>query len=64
MDDSTHLSFQGTPGSGPSDVDPMALIVDTHVAEKRSQVSSAVESQELFQWDYEQHFGAALSHFA
>jgi len=63
LEDTTHLLFQGTPGPGPSDVDPVVLIVDTRAAEERSQASSSVELQELFQWDYEQCYGAALSHF-
>jgi hypothetical protein len=63
LDDSTRLSFRGTPGPGPSDVDPVVLIVDTRAAEKRSQTSSSVESQELLERDYEQRYGAALSRF-
>ena len=61
MANSTRLSFRGTPGPGPSDVDPVALIVDTRAAEKRSQASSSVVSQELLEQDYEQRYGAALS---
>jgi len=64
LDDSTRLLFRGTPGPGPSDVDPVALIVNTHAAEKRSHASSTTQSQELFERDYEQHYGEALSHFA
>ena len=63
LDDSTQLLFQGTSGPGPSDIDPVALIVDTCAAEKRAQASSAVESQELMERDYEQRYGAAPSHF-
>ena len=61
MGDSTRLLFRGTTGPGPSDVDPVALIVDTRAAEKRSQASSSVESQELLERDYEQRYGAAPS---
>ena len=61
MGDSTRLLFRGTTGPGPSDVDPVALIVDTRAAEKRSQSSSSVESQELLERDYEQRYGAAPS---
>ena len=61
MANSTRLLFRGTPGPGPSDVDPVALIVDTRAAEKRSQASSSVVSQELLERDYEQRYGAALS---
>ena len=63
LDDSTRLSFRDTPGPGASDVDPVALIVDTRAAEKRSQASSSVESRKLLERDYEQRYGAALSHF-
>ena len=60
LDDSTRLLFRGTLRPGPSDVDPAVLVVDTHAAEKRSQVSSSVEveSQKLLGWDYEQRYGA------
>ena len=64
LDDSTHLLSQRTPGPGPSDVDPVVLIVDTRVAGKRSQASNAIVSQELFERDYEQCYGVALSRFA
>ena len=60
LDDSTRLLFRGTSGPGPSDVDPVALIVDTRAAEKRSQASSTVDSQKLFEREYEQRYGAAL----
>ena len=63
LDDSTRLLFRGTPGPGTSDVDPVALIVDTRAAEKRSQASTSVESRKLLERDYEQRYGAALSHF-
>ena len=63
LDDSTRLSFRGTPGPGASDVDPVALVVDTRAAEKRSQALSSVESGKLLEQDYEQRHGAALSHF-
>ena len=63
LDDSTRLLFRETPGPGASDVDPVALIVDTRAAEKRSQASSSVESRKLLERDYEQRYGAALSHF-
>ena len=61
LDDSTRLSFRETPGPGASDVDPVALIVDTRAA--RSQASSSVESRKLLERDYEQRYGAALSYF-
>ena len=64
LDDSTRLLFRGTPGPGPSDVDPVALIVDTRAAEKRSQASSLIESQELSERDYEPRYGAPPSCFA
>jgi hypothetical protein len=63
LGDSTRLSFRGTTGPGASDVDPVGLIVGTRAAEERSQASSAVESQELLERDYEQHYGADLSCF-
>ena len=63
LDDSTRLSFRETPGPGASDVDPVALIVDTRAAEKRSQASSSVEPRELSEREYEQRYGAALSCF-
>ncbi|KIJ95559.1 hypothetical protein K443DRAFT_11279 [Laccaria amethystina LaAM-08-1] len=53
LDGSTRLSFRGTPGPGTSAVDPVALIVDTHTPEKRSQASGAVE---LMERDYEQRY--------
>ncbi|KIJ92417.1 hypothetical protein K443DRAFT_685274 [Laccaria amethystina LaAM-08-1] len=56
LDDSTRLLFRGTSGPGPSDVDPVALIVDVRAAEKRSQALNAVESQELLERDYEQRY--------
>ena len=63
LDDSTRFLFRGTPGPGPSDVDPVALLVDTRAVEKRSQASSSVESQKLLERVYEQRYGAALSCF-
>ena len=63
LDDSTHLLFRGTPGPGTSDVDPVALIVNTRAAEKRSQASSSIELRKSLEQDHEQHYGAALSHF-
>jgi len=60
FDDSICLSLQVTTGPGASDLDPMALVVDKHAAERRSQVTSTVEPQKLFERDYEQHYGAAL----
>jgi len=63
LDDSTRVLSRETPGPGSSDVDPVALIVDTRVVGMRSQASNAIESQELFERDYEQHYGAALSRF-
>ena len=38
----------------------MALIVDKRAAERRLKVTSVVESQELYERDYEQRYGAAL----
>ena len=61
--DSIHLSLLGTTGPGASDLDPMALVVDKRAAERRSQVTSAVEPRELFESDYEQRYGKALSCF-
>ena len=61
LDDSTHLSLQGTTGPGASDVDPMALVVDKRAVERRSQVTSTVQPRELLERDYEQRYGAALS---
>ena len=58
--DSIHLSLWGTTGPGASDLDPMALVVDKSAAERRSQVTNAVEPQELFESDYEQRYGEAL----
>ena len=63
LDDSTRLLFRGTSGPGPSDVNPVALIVDTCAAEKRSQASSSVESQKLLERDYEQRHGEGFSCF-
>jgi len=60
LDDSICLSLQGTTGPDASDLDPMALVVDKRAAEKRSQVTRAVEPQELFERDYEQRYGAAV----
>ena len=60
LNDSIHLSLQSTTGPGASDLDPMALVVDKGAAERRSQVTSAVQSQELLECDYEQRYGAAL----
>ena len=63
LDNSTCLLFRGTPGPGPSDVYPVALIVSTRIVGKRSQASSTIDWQELFEWDYEQCYGAGLSCF-
>ena len=60
LDDSIHLSLQGTTGPGASDLDPMALVVDKRVAERRSQVTSPVQPRELLERDYEQRYGAVL----
>jgi len=60
LDDSTHLLLRETTGPGISDLDPMALVVDKRAAEKRSQVTSAVEPEDLFEPNYEQRYGAAL----
>ena len=60
LDDSIRLSLQGTTGPDASDLDPMALVVDKRATEKRSQVTRAVEPQELFEHDYEQRYGAAV----
>ena len=60
LDTSTHISLRGTTGPSASDIDPVVLVVDKRSAERRSQVTSAVESQELFERDYEQRYGAAL----
>ena len=60
LDDSTRLLFRGTSGPGPSGVDPVALIVDTGAAGKRSQASSSVEFQKLSEWDYDQRYGEGL----
>ena len=60
LDNSTHISLRETTGPGASDIDPVVLVVDKRGAERRSQVTSAVESQELFERDYEQRYGTAL----
>ena len=60
LDDSIHLSLQGTTGPGTSEVDPMVLVVDKCAVERRSQVMSVVQPRELLKRDYEQHYGAAL----
>ena len=60
LDDSIRLSLQGTSGPGASDLDPMVLVVDKHITERRSQVTSMVQLQDLFEHDYEQRYGAAL----
>ena len=60
LNNSTHISLRETTGPGASDIDPVALVVDKRSAEKRSQVESAVESQELIERDHEQGYGAAL----
>ena len=60
LNNSTHISLRGTTGPGASDIDPVVLVVDRRGAERRSQVTSAVESQELFERDYEQRYGAVL----
>ena len=58
LDDLIHLSFLGTTGPGASDLDPMALVVDNLAAERISQMTSAVESQALFEPECEQCYGA------
>ena len=60
MDDSIHLSLQGTTGPGAFDVDSMVLVVDKRAVERRSQVTSAVQPRELLGRDYEKRYGAAL----
>ena len=60
LDNSIPLSFQGTTGPGASDLDPMALVLDKRAAERRSQLTSAVQPRELLERDYEQRYGAAL----
>ena len=60
LDNSTHISLRETTGPGASDIDPVALVVDRRGAERRSQVTSPVESQELFERDCEQRYGAPL----
>ena len=60
LDDSIKLSLRGTTGPGTSDLDPMALVVDKRATERRSQLTSWVKPRELFECDYEQHYGAAL----
>ena len=60
LDNSTHISLRETTGPGASDIDPVVLVVDKRGAEGRSQVTSAVESQELLERDYEQRYGAVL----
>ena len=59
LNDSIHLSLRGPAGPGASDLDPMALVVDKRAADRRSQVTNSVELQELFEWNYEQRYGAA-----
>ena len=59
LEDSIHLSLQGTTGPGASDLDPMALVVDKRAAERRSQETSAVQPRELLERDYEQRYGTA-----
>ena len=54
------LSLQGTTGPGASELDPMALVVDKRAVERRSQVTSAIQPQELLERDYEQRYGAGL----
>ena len=60
LNNSTHISLRETTGPGTSDIDPVVLVVDKRSAERRSQVTSAVESQELLERDYEQRYGAVL----
>ena len=60
LNNSTHIPLRETTGPGASDIDPVVLVVDKRGAERRSQVASAVESQELLERDYEQRYGAAL----
>ena len=60
LNNSTHISLRETAGPGASDIDPVVLVVDKRSAERRSQVTSPVESQELFERVYEQRYGAAL----
>ena len=61
LDDWIHLSLRGTTGPGASVLDPMSLVVDKHAAERRSQVTRAVELQEVFECGYQQRYGEALS---
>ncbi|EDR02754.1 uncharacterized protein LACBIDRAFT_332021 [Laccaria bicolor S238N-H82] len=49
LENSIHLPLRGTTGPGASDLDPMALVVDKCPTERRSQVTSGVETQELFE---------------
>ena len=60
LDDSIHLSLQGTTGPGASELDPVALVVDKCAVERRSQVTSAVQPRELLERDYEERYGAVL----
>ena len=60
LDDSIRLSLEGTTGQGTSDEDPMALVVDNRAVERRSQVTSTAQPQELLERDYQQRYGAAL----
>lgn len=56
LDGPTHLLFRGTSGPGRSDVDPVALVVDAQAAEKRSQASSSLGSQELLERNFQQRY--------
>ena len=60
LNDSIHIPLRATTGPGTSDLNPMALVVDKRPAQRRSQVTSAVGSQKLFNRDYEHRYGAAL----
>jgi len=60
LDDSIHLSLRGTTGPGASDLNPMALVVDKRAAERRSQVTRALEPHELVERDCVQRYGAVL----
>ncbi|EDR15487.1 uncharacterized protein LACBIDRAFT_321354 [Laccaria bicolor S238N-H82] len=56
LDDLIHLSLWGTTGPGTSNGDPMALVVDKSAAERRSQVTSVVQPQGLFEGDHEHRY--------
>ena len=63
LNNSTHISLRETTGPGASDIDPVALVVDKRSAERRLQVESTVELQDLMERDYELRYGAALQLF-